>query len=243
MKESDNNTNLDTRYETLRSYSFDRHQRVFMETFSEHEDSCTDWSEIHNHWIDLYRSIAEVYESDYLSTQFLIHRYLELYRNLRWIATSVFSGAYDSAMRDLRFILEDICQAVFIDGNHQDLSIDEKYGKTDGQERLRGSRLISKLRLNDTHRDVIKGLYNELNDYVHPSQRLLMESISDPKVVFFYNRSWYEDVLSLHTRTGDAVFSLVLSQFLNASSIFLEKPHVESSLIEMSMDLTLSIGK
>ncbi len=241
LNESNNHTNPDSRYEILRSYVFDEHQEVLMKTFSELQDSCTDWNEIHNHWIDLNKAITEVYDLDYLSTQLLMDRYLELFRNLRWVTTSVFSGAYDSAMRDLRFILEDICQAVYIDRDFQYLSIKEKYRKTEGPERLRGSRLISKLRLNDTQLETIKGLYNELNDYIHPSHKFLMESLSDPRVVFFYSRLWYEDVHSLHTRVGDTVFCLVLSQFPKASSIFFDRPYVKSSLEEMSMDFTLSM--
>ncbi len=243
MNESDKNTDLASRYETLRSYSFDRHQDVLMETISEHSDTCTDLSEMHNHWIDLFKAITGVYKPNNLLNQLVIHRYLEIFRNLRWVATSVFSGAYDSAMRDLRFILEDICQAVYIDRDHQELSIEEKYRKLEGGKRLRGSQLISKLRLSDAYLETIKGLYNELNDYVHPSHKFLMESLSDPRVVFFYNREWYEDVLSLHTRTADAVFCLVLIQFPKAGPVFIDRPHVESSLEEMHMKLTLKIGR
>ncbi len=243
LNESDNSPNIDSQYETLRSYSFDENLQVIKKTWLENQDTCTDWSEMHNHWIDLYKSISEVYESDYLLNQLLIHRYLELFRNLRWVATSALSGAYDSAMRDLRFILEDICQAFNLDRNHKEQSIRIKYGKTNSQDRLRGRKLVSKLGLNDTLLATIKNIYNELNDYVHPSQKLLMESVRDPKVVFFYNRIWYEAVLSLHNRTLDAVFCLILNQFPKAAPVFLDRPHVESSLIEMSMKHTLSIGR
>jgi len=99
--------------------------------------------------------------------------------------------------------------------------------------------LISKLRLKETYEDDIKSLYRELCDFSHPSHRLLIESREDPKVVFFYNRKWYEDSHSLHTRSVDVIFGLTLSQFPKAPMIFLKKPLVKSSLISMSMRLTL----
>ena len=240
LNASGNNDKVDSRYETLRSYAFDENVSVLAETWSEHQDTCADWSEMHNHWYDLYKSISPVYDPDYLLSQLLVHRYLELLRNLRWITTSVLSGAYDSAMRGLRFILEDICQATYLDKTYEELDIKSRYEKTDEQEPLRGRRLVSMLGLDKFRQDVIKGLYNELNDYVHPSRKLLMESVRDPKVVFFYDKTWYEEAHSLHQRTLDAIFYLVLWQYPKAAPVFFDKPYIESSLREMSMELTLS---
>ncbi|TET07101.1 MAG: hypothetical protein E3J86_14105 [Candidatus Thorarchaeota archaeon] len=75
---------------------------------------------------------------DFLEELDLVKRFLELLRSLRWHMTAVFSGAYESAIRDLRFVFEDMCQAVYLDQSFGHLEPEERYEKIRGEDRLRG---------------------------------------------------------------------------------------------------------
>jgi len=155
--------------------------------------------------------------------------------------TAVFSGAYDSAVRELRFILEDMCQAFYLDDSFAHLDVDDRYKKIQGAARRRGRTLIRLLKLPEEIQKKFLSLYGKLCEYVHPSFSLLQESKIDPKVVFFYKKKWFLDTKTLHRQACDAVFYLMLRTFPEAAPVFFSRLYVVSSLREMDCLLTLSL--
>lgn len=238
---TEDSENLTTSYETIRTYTYEQHERVLRETWSADKGFCKDWIDMHDHWINLCRSLLASEEEEYLSSQITFHRFVELLRNLRWHMTAVFSGAYESAIRDLRFILEDMCQAVYFDQSFGQLGIEQRYQKARGRARSRGARLVGKIGLAPSIERQFVELHNELCNYVHPSYRLLLESSEDLKVVLFYKEEWFRNAQVLHRQTCDAVFYLVLRTFPKACPVFFSKKLVVSSLKEMLCVLTLSL--
>ncbi len=233
--------NSETSYESIRSYVFGFHEHVLKKAWSENKGFCRDWIDMQNNLTGLWHSLATSVDEEDLQSQVTYHRFRDLLRSLRWHMTAVFSGAYESAIRDLRFVFEDMCQAVYLDQSFGRLEPEERYEKTRGKDRLRGGKLISKLRLPQDIKDHFEKLYNELCDYVHPSFKLLKESFEDFKISFFYNEEWFLNAQSFHRRTCDAVFCLVLRAFPQIQSIFFDKPCVLQSLREMSCLLTLRL--
>ena len=194
-----------------------------------------------NNLTSLWHSLATSEDKEYLLSQVTYHRFLELLRSLRWHMTAVFSGAYESAIRDLRFVFEDMCQAVYLDQSFGHLEPEERYKKIRGEDRRRGRTLIRLLKLPEEIQKEFLSLYGKLCDYVHPSYKLLMELFEDFKISFFYNEEWFLNAQSFHRRTCDAVLYLVLRAFPQIQSIFFDKPRVLQSLREMSCLLTLKL--
>ena len=233
--------NSETSYESIRSYAFGFHERVLREKWSENKGFCRDWIDMQNNLTGLWHSLAMSVDKEDLLSQVTYHRFPELLRSLRWHMTAVFSGAYESAIRDLRFVFEDMCQAVYLDQSFGHLEPEERYEKIRGEDRLRGRKLICKLDLPQNVKDHFKKLYNELCDYVHPSFKLLMELFEDFKISFFYNEEWFLNAQSFHQRTCDAVLYLMLRTFPEAAPIFFSRLYVISSLRKMDCLLTLSL--
>jgi hypothetical protein len=173
-------------------------------------------------------------------SQVTFHRFIELQRTITWQMIAVSCGAYESAIRDLRFILEDMCQAVYIDQSFGELEAEERYKKAQGKDRLRGSKLICALDLPQDKENQFIKLYTELCDYAHPIYKVLMELFEDFKIAFFYNKEWFSNAQAFHNRTCDAILYLVLRLFPESRSIFFSKPHILQSLRNMSCSLTLS---
>lgn len=233
--------NSETSYESIRSYVFGFHERVLEEGWSENKGFCQEWIDMQNNLTGLWHSLATAVDEEDLQSQVTYHRFLELLRSLMWHMTAVFSGAYESAIRDLRFVFEDMCQAVYLDQSFGHLEPEERYKKIRGEDRRRGRTLIRLLKLPEEIQKEFLNLYGKLCDYVHPSYKLLMELFEDFKIPFFYNEEWFLNAQSFHRRTCDAVFYLVLRAFPQIRSIFFDKPCVLQSLREMSCLLTLSL--
>lgn len=183
--------NSETSYEPIRSYAFGFHERVLREKWSENKGFCRNWIDMQNNLTGLWHSLATSVDEEYLLSQVTYHRFLELLRSLRWHMTAVFSGAYESAIRDLRFVFEDMCQAVYLDQSFGHLEPEERYKKIRGEDRLRGRKLICKLDLPSNSEKQLVELYRNLCDYVHPSYKLLVELFEDFKISFSYNEEWF----------------------------------------------------
>jgi hypothetical protein len=89
-----------------------------------------------------------------------------------WITLSLLLGSYRSVNKELRFMLESMCQAFYIDYNHFSTPIETKieilkalgnYGN------FIGGQLIDKTKLNKSLKKEIKKIYGHLSDFIHPS--------------------------------------------------------------------------
>ena len=230
--------NSETSYESIRSYVFGFHERVLEEAWSENKGFCQEWIDMQNNWTRLCHLLVSE-DQERLSCRITSQRFLELFRSFSWHMTAVFCGAYESAIRELRFILEDMCQAVYLDQFYKDLDLEERYEKA--KNHLRGTPLICKLELPSNIEKQLMELYRNLCDYVHPSYKLLMEFFEDTRVVFSYKKERFVSAQSLHRQTCDAIFYLVLRAFPEIGPTFFRKPDVVSSLGAMSCSLTLSL--
>lgn len=153
-------------------------------------------------------NIDEIFETlDKINTEILKHIYqldpnlLEIKENLLiavrltecmkifdWILVSLLLGSYRSVNKELRFILESMCQAFYIDYNHISTSLETKFEilKALGNYgNFIGGQLIDKIKLNKSLKKEIKEIYGILSNYVHPSSeesKLLLKRMEKAKI-------------------------------------------------------------
>ena len=79
-----------------------------------------------------------------LSNSLVFRRFLGLRRSLQWCIFSAHSGVYEAIARELRFVLEDLAQALYLDQQLGDSGLVSKTRTISILEdaRLRGSQLI-----------------------------------------------------------------------------------------------------
>lgn len=144
-------------------------------------------------------------------------RVVSFYREFRWIQNCISSNAYHQCIRELRFVLDSIIQAYYIDERHHDSGMPCKLEIVKEIDRWGfGGRLIEQTNLG--HKQDLKDLYGELSSYVHSTHRELTSSlpkrakqIADVK---FKEESELETLcIKLTNQTIDAVFFVTLSLF------------------------------
>lgn len=202
-------------------------------------DSVGDWSILLNHWIDLYYSLTEAYETRDLERNIVFREFFVLLRNLMWHATAVMSGAYESAARELRYILEDICQAFYLAQEYSSYQVEQIYDIVRETRPPRGRALIHTLRLPSKLKNDMKETMTALHSYVHPSYEQMMENAEDLKVVFFHKHEWFEKVRHLQRKVGDYVLCIILWVFPRARPVFMSRPYVKGDLESMGFSHTL----
>lgn len=227
----------------MKGLCFEIPMEVLRLTCDVEEEAVNDWIEVHNHWIDLYYSLTECYEWEYLTSRHLFREFFTLLWNLIWHTTATMSGAYESAARDLRYILEGMCQALYLDQVYPSFSPEEGYEKMKSDRPPRGKKLIDDLRLPVDMKKEMCATIDTLHSYAHPSIERLMENMQDPKVVLFHNHEWFDNIQELHRKTCDYVLYVMLSGFSEVGKRFLDKPHVRSSLETMSCRNTLHLDR
>ena len=98
-------------------------------------------------------------------------RLVEAFRIFNWIKVCLACASYQSVFRELRFMLDGVAQACYIDLNHFDASLVSKLevykalGDTGG---FIGSSLFDRIK-GFQKKQILKDLYAELSRFVHPS--------------------------------------------------------------------------
>lgn len=140
------------------------------------------WSEHYNNWIDMIQPILRNTSKEEQQNSMVIVRLLDLNYDLLWIMTNViYNAAYHQIIRELRFVLDSMAQALYLDTEHPDADIYCKMEIVKEIEKdLFGSRLIERLPIQ--HKDKAKQLYSLLSKYSHSSYKELEPAIIQGKV-------------------------------------------------------------
>jgi hypothetical protein len=134
----------------------------------------------------------------------------------KWIRKCISENAYHQAIRELRFVLDSLIKAYYVDREHPDSDMQCKLEIVKEVEDLYGSRLIDRTDLE--HGKALKKLYGELCKYVHSSYReLLSTRPRDSKKIAnleFEPDSEMENLCQdFVMRTMDVVFLVALGMF------------------------------
>ena len=173
------------------------------------------WRELEEIIINSHSKGGDAEVTQLLETSFFFERLFALQKASAWSLVSVLSGAYESSLRDLRFIIEDLVQAIYIDRIMVESKTEDK-AKAIGffdDERFPRSSLVKKCAFPNQFVKRIERLYSELSGFVHPSREITqvrdMEHIYD----FSYSESFFKDATKLHRRAYDIVVTLILLHF------------------------------
>ena len=220
--------------ESLRTQLFDIFERQWEVTTKSHLADCTDWTECYNHWIDLMKAILETVPREIALNSLTAFRFLEINRDILWSLFATMVGAYQSAIRELRFWLEAFLQAYLVDRRGGISRLSSKV------EKLNGNRLIIQCGFGENQETYMKTLYADLCKYVHPTKRELNFENPDPRVTFSYDEASFDLVHRLHRSVFDAILFLVMSTFPDAATNYMSRPLVIDSLKKMRFDLSIA---
>lgn len=197
------------------------------ETFEKGKDHFL-WIEWHNNWIDIIQPILRVLFEEEKKKSLLIIRLIQFQKDLLWINKSIFSGAYHTTIRELRYIFEYTLQAYYIDVNHSDSNIECKLEimKELNDLKFSGGRLIQALKIEN--KDKLQNLYSKLSAFIHPSYEELTTGKMNSRVLFGFDEELYNACKELTNRTMDAIFYITLFKF----SIIKEKIKENKLLID-----------
>lgn len=140
-------------------------------------------------------------------------RFLELQKQIKWFSACVFCGAYHSAIRELRYTLESMLQAYYLDTEHP---LAERFCKLEIlkeiEKELYGTKLIFKLDLPE--KQELKEVYHILCKYVHSSFEEMKPLITQDKAILFkFDEDLFKKCLDLMDKVMDKVFYVVLKRF------------------------------
>lgn len=172
----------------------------------------------------------------------LFLRFLQSILHLNELPLLLMAAHYTSGVQILRYRLESMVQAFYIDQQHPVLSLGNKISiltEIADKREYFATRLINKISID--HKENLRGLYKELSIASHPSHldfptikqmidhlKSLESSISCAEL----NR-----VVDLAIQTYDTVFFLVLQIFANAKEAAKTRPEVKRVIEKYNLSL------
>lgn len=167
-----------------------------------------------NNWIDIVGWISSKYEKEE-KMNIIIFQFHRLFKEIYWLQFLFHYGNYPVIYRNLRYILELICQAYYIDSNYHGSSLDEQIKKTTEVEEKFYGWTLAKTVLGDILnsdeqliQSKFKPLWNYLNKHIHPSGKQ-MDIVVAEDFSSFVTDSFSENLARDTLRATDEIFDIV----------------------------------
>ena len=167
-----------------------------------------------NNWIDIIGWISSKYNGEE-QMNIVIFQFHRLFKEIYWLQFLFHNGNYPMVYRNLRYILELISQAYYIDSKYPDLSLDEQIEKTkEMEETIYGWNLVKSVLceiLNSNEQSIrlnFKPLWDHLNKYVHPSVKQ-MDIVATEDFSSLVTDSFNENIAIDVLRTTNEIFDIV----------------------------------
>ena len=120
------------------------------------------------------------------------------------------SGAYHTAIRELRFVFESFIHAYYIDKEHPDSKMVCKLEIIKEIEKmLFGSKLIEKTDLKS--KEKLKSLYSRLSKCIHSSYEELSAGKSDQPFLSAYDKELFDKCYIFKNEVMDAIIFILIS--------------------------------
>ena len=150
----------------------------------------------------------------------------------------VHCSQYYSALRELRFLLEFILKAYYLDKKYPRSIIEFKI--QDGK-RLIVRRLIDELDLSNDIKSRLKSLYRELSEYTHPTKEELSPILSGnvgTRVTFAFDEDFFNKCKEFTNKVVDVVFFIILKEYNDVISELKKDDKLLTSLKVLRYELT-----
>lgn len=178
-----------------------------------------------NNWIDLVRWISSKYKREE-QMNIVIFQFSRLFKEIYWLQFLFHTGNYSTAYRSLRYILEMICQASYIDRKYPALTLDAQIEKTrEIEERVFGWNVVNSVIckvLKKPDEEILVSfrlLWNDLNKYAHPSVmqiEVVAKEDFSALVMDSFNENLAKALLEATDKVFDIVYAVVLKRFPKA---------------------------
>ena len=183
-----------------------------------------------NNWIGIVRWILSKYDR-YQQMNIVLFQFSRLFKEIYWLQFLFHTGNYATAYRNLRYILELMSQAYYVDMTNPGLTLDEQIEKaSEVEERVYGWKLINSVLckvLNKTEEEIqisFKPLWDELNRHVHPSAKqmdLVAAQDFSGLITDSFNTNLARDLLRVTDKVFDIVYAIVFNRFSKAKKLAL----------------------
>ena len=185
-----------------------------------------------NNWINIVGWVSSKYEKEE-QMNIIIFQFHRLLKEIYWLQFLFHYGNYPVIYRNLRYILELICQAYYIDCNYYDLSLNEQIKKTTelGEEKVYGWALVDDVLCDILSsdkqyiRENFKPLWDNLNKHAHPSgkqmDKVLTEDISSI-VKDWFSKNLARDTLIATDKIFDIVNMIIFKKFPEIKEVALK---------------------
>ena len=222
-------------------------QDVFKDTIKKVPEG--KYSFLVNHWTILFEIESSLMKEignkvrDYI----LFIRLLELCnKQSYWLQFNILSGAYYSSIRELRFVLESAIQAYYIDKKYP--KIENKLGlkEIDG---LYGIGLLERTDFDKKDKNILRGLYHELSEYVHSTkeefkdvEEAMLRGEVDrfwQRIINDFDKDLFYKCVEFTNRTLDAFYFVFLSLFPKIALKIKDDQTFMKLLNELKSELTI----
>jgi hypothetical protein len=203
------------------------------------------WTEHYDNWICVIRPLARLLSQFDRSNSLVLFRFIEVNKTLLWLYICILFGAYHPAIRELRYMLESMVQAYYVDTEHSDSDMKCKLEIIKEIDRERFAALMDRTSIPE--KQEIRVLYSELSKYVHSTFEELISG-TDDGIPFLVDRAalgfeleTFKKSVEMTNRTLDAVYCIALARFpeviekIESRKLFLE------SLKEHHCNMTLRL--
>ena len=188
------------------------------------------WIGIVNEWIPAKYSEGE--QNCIIDMQFLA-----LFKEIIWLHFLFQTANYSLVHRNLRYILEMMAQAHYVDLKYPGLVPDEQFEKAIEIEDTKISAwdlvknaLCNILNCNESRLDrKYKETWNHLNKHVHPSaKRMKMDDEIDPSRYFIdsYNETLAKETLEIVDKVFDVIYLIIFNRFPCISDLLLGRVRI-----------------
>lgn len=175
-----------------------------------------------NNWIDITNWILSKYTREEQMNVIFI-QFQRLFKEINWLQFLFHNANYPVIYRNLRYILEMMAQAYYIDGEYPSLTLDEQMGKImEMEERIYGQRLVKTvlcpiLNLDEKgFKEKFQPTWDYLNKHVHSSAKqidVVVEEDFSSLVTDSFNEILAKDTLKVVDEIFDLVYVAVLEKF------------------------------
>lgn len=192
------------------------------------------WIDIAAEWIP-----AKYGQEEHNNIVFI--QFLRLFKETIWLQFLFQTGNYNLVYRNLRYLLEMMAQASYVDWKYPDLNLDKQIEKTmEIEEQIYGWNLLKSvlcniLICNQASLDgKYKDIWNYLNKYVHPSAiQMNMVAEKDPSSLLIdsFNETIARDTLDIVDEVFEIIYLIIFSRFPKVTDLLLEDKFIDKWMI------------
>ncbi len=175
-----------------------------------------------NNWISITHWINSKYSQEE-QMDIVLFQFTRLFKEIHWLQFLFHNANYAMIHRNLRYILEMMIQAYYIDQKYPYLTLDEQIEKImEEEEKLYGWKLVRSVLCEILNSDKesfekkFRPIWIYLNKHVHPSAKqmdMIAEEDFSSLVTDSFNKNLAEDVLKVADEIFDLIYVIAFEKF------------------------------